>query len=232
MASKPQGFGKKTSQSKRNYKTIFERVREAADGEEKTFNWYRQETKKIALSYRKDRDKFVKDERRDRADIEDAQDKNELRRFARSGRLYLFEYKAKMKYLPYYDTFPLVMVLKANKDHFVGANLHYLHPTKRLKVIQKFKEDRVDVPRCCIHKYITDHVDGFLLDLALEEWETAIALPVENFITERNKIIIPYKSSDVWKETNQKLTDRLKGRRILKGYGKPEDISEDVLNGD
>lgn len=230
MPKEAKGFGKKPDKAKRNYKTIFEKIRDATEGEEKTFNWYRQETKKIALSYRKERDKFIRDERKDRVEEEDNQDDNQIRRFARSGRVYLFEYKAKMRWLPYYDTFPLVMVLKANKDHFIGANLHYLHPTKRLRVIQKFKEDKIDVPRCCIHKYITDHVDGFLLDLALEEWESAIALPVENFVIERDKILRPYKSSDVWKETNQKLTDRLKGRRILKGYGKPEDI-EDVIDG-
>lgn len=230
MPKETKGFGKKSDSSKRNYKTIFERIKDSAKGEEKTFNWYRQETKKIALSYRKEREKFVREERKDRLEEEDNQDENQIRRFARSGRVYLFEYKAVTKWLPYYDTFPLVMVLKANKDHFIGANLHYLHPTKRLRVIQKFMEDRIDVPRCCIHKYITDHVEGFLLDLAIDEWETAIALPVENFVTERNKILRPYKSNDVWKETNTKLTDRLKGRRILKGYGKPEDI-EDVTDG-
>ena len=45
--------------------------------------------------------------------------------------------------------------------------------------INKLKENRIDIPRVCFHKYITDHVDGFLLDLAISEWDTAIALPVE-----------------------------------------------------
>lgn len=229
--AKAQGFGKKPKESKKtNYETIFEKLKKLAGDEKRSYNWYRAETKKIALSYRNETEKFVKEERRDRLQEEDLEDKNELRRYARQGRVYLFEYKAKMRWLPYYDTFPLVIVLHATKDHFIGGNLHYLHPTKRLKVIEKLKEDKIDLPRCCINKYITDHVDGFLLDLAIDEWESAIALPVENFVTERNQIIRPYNSADVWKETNQKLTDRLKGRRIIKGYGKSEDI-EDVTNG-
>jgi len=228
MAGK--GFKKEKEVKTRNYKTLFERIKESTGGEEKTFNWYRQETKKMAMSYRKEREKFVREEKRDRVEEEDNQDENQIRRFARSGRVYLFEYKAKMRWLPYYDTFPLVMVIKAERDYFIGANLHYLHPTKRLRVIQKFMEDKIDIPRCCIHKYITSHVEGFLLDLAIDEWETAIALPIENFVTERNKVTFPYRASDVWKETNTKLADRLKGRRILKGYGKPEDI-EDVTDG-
>jgi len=129
-----------------------------------------------------------------------------------------------MKYLPYYDAFPLVYVIKANADHFFGANLHYMHPKKRVLAIQKLKEDRIDLPRICFHKYITDHVDGFLLDLAIDEWDTAIHLPVEHFVRERGKVLVPYKSSDVWNETNEKYNDRIKAKRIIKGYGRPEDI--------
>ena len=46
--------------------------------------------------------------------VED-QDANELRRYPVQGHLYMFEYKAKMSYLKYYDKFPLVYVIKASK---------------------------------------------------------------------------------------------------------------------
>jgi hypothetical protein len=220
------GF-KKEKQQKKGYKTIFERVKEQAGEEEQTWQWYRKAVRSMALEYRHNPDKTIREERRDKTDDIEDQDKNQLRRYARQGRLFLFEYKAKMKYLPYYDTFPLVYVIKANADHFFGANLHYLEPRKRIIAIEKLKDNRIDLPRSCFHKYITDHIDGFLLDLAIDEWDTAVALPVEHFVKNRDGILIPYKSTDVWKETNETYSDRVKAKRIVKGYGRPEDI-EDV----
>lgn len=218
------GFAKQEQTKRKGYKTIFEQVKDRTGGEEQTWDWYRKEVKKLSLKFKNNEEKLESDERRDRTDDVDNRDENQLRRYARVGRLYLFEYKAKMKYLPYYDTFPLVYVIKGNADHFFGANLHYLHPKKRMLVIDKLKEDRIDIPRVCFHKYILDNVDGFLLDLAIDEWNTAIHLPVEHFVRERGKVLVPYKSSDVWKETNDKYSDRIKAKRIIKGYGRPEDI--------
>ena len=222
------GFKKEDNKvTKKGYQTIFEKLKEKSEGEERSWQWYRNAVRSMALEYKKEPDKTVRDEKRDRSDDEDAQDKNRLRRYASQGRLYLFEYKAKMRYLPYYDTFPLVYVLKANTDHFIGANLHYLEPRKRVLAIEKLKDNRIDLPRSCFHKYILDHVDGFLLDLAIDEWDTAVALPVENFVKERGGKLFPYKSVDVWKETNESYSDRIKAKRIIRGYGNPSDI-EDV----
>jgi len=219
------GFAQKNTTTKRiGYKTIFEQVKDISGDEEQSWQWYRSTVRKIATKYKNNEEKLNIDERRDRADDITDQDGNQLRRYARVGRLFLFEYKAKMKYLPYYDAFPLVYVIKANADHFFGANLHYMHPKKRMLVIEKLKQDRIDIPRVCFHKYITDHVDGFLLDLAIDEWDTAIHLPVEHFVKERGNVLVPYKSSEVWKETNEKYNDRIKAKRIIKGYGRPEDI--------
>lgn len=219
------GFKKESKAKTKGYNTLFERVKEKAGEEEQTWQWYRKTVKTMALEYKQNPDHLQRDERRDKNDEEGEQDKNILRRYARQGHLFLFEYKAKIKYLPYYDTFPLVYVIKANADHFFGANLHYLEPRKRVIAIEKLKDNRIDLPRSCFHKYITDHIDGFLLDLAIAEWDSAIVLPVEHFVRERGGVLVPYKSSDVWKETNEKYSDRIKAKRIIKGYGKPEDIT-------
>ena len=221
------GFKKeKVSTSSSNYKTIFEKLKEKTEGQEQSWQWYRQTLKSMAMDIKQNPDHLERDEKKDRLEKEDNQDTNRLRRFARQGRLFLFEYKATSKYLPYYDRFPLVYVIKASADHFFGANLHYIEPKKRALVIAKLKDDKIDIPRSCVHKYITDHVDGFLLDLASAEWDTAIALPVEKFVTERNGRLIPYKSTEVWKKTNEKYSERIKAKRIIKGYGKPSDIEE------
>lgn len=213
-------------EKKSGYVTLFEKVKEKTNGEEQTWQWYRKTVRSMALEYKQHPDHILKDERRDRTDREEDQDENRLRRYAKQGRLFLFEYKATAKYLPYFDQFPLVYVIKASREYFFGANLHYLHPKKRVLVINKLKQGRIDIPKVCFHKYILDHVDGFLLDLASAEWDTSIALPIEKFVKERNGKLLPYKSVDVWKETNEKYGDRVKAKRIIKGYGKPTDIEE------
>lgn len=221
------GFGRTKSPSKPSgYVTLFEKVKEKTGGEEQSWQWYRKTVRSLALEYKQHPDHIIRDERRDRTDAEEEQDENRLRRYARQGRLFLFEYKARMRYLPYYDQFPLVYVIKASREYFFGANLHYLHPKKRVLVINKLKEGRIDIPRVCFHKYILDHVDGFLLDLASAEWDTSIALPIESFVKEKSGKLMPYKSVDVWNETNETYGDRIKAKRIVKGYGKPTDIEE------
>jgi len=220
------GFKQEKQSNVKNYETIFEKIQQLTEGEEKTWTWYRREVKKIALTYKKQPQKFIREERSDRSQDEELQDVNELRRYARQGRLFLFEYKAKMKYLPYYDQFPLVYTITANKDHFIGANLHYLHPKKRVYVVRDLLRGKINVPKNCIHKYITDHVDGFLLDLGSDEWDSAIALPVERFVRERKGQTFPYKSVDVWKETSESYNLKFKAKRIIKGYGKTSDIED------
>ena len=220
------GFKQDAQSNVKNYETIFEKIKTLTEGEEKSWTWYRREVKKIALTYKKQPQKFIREERSDRSQEEELQDVNELRRYARQGRLFLFEYKAKMKYLPYYDQFPLVYTIAANKDHFIGANLHYLHPKRRVYVIKDLLRGKISVPKNCIHKYITDHVDGFLLDLGSDEWDSAIALPVERFVKERNGQSFPYKSVDVWKETSESYNLKFKAKRIIKGYGKTSDIED------
>jgi len=221
------GFAQeKKKSSKQNYKTIFEKLKEKTNGEEQSWQWYRQTLKSMAMDIKQNPDHLERDEKKDRLEKEDNQDTNRLRRFARQGRLFIFEYKAKTKHLPYYDEFPLVYTLHSTPEYFIGANLHYIHPKKRALVIEKLHEGKIDIPRSCIHKYILDHVEGFLLDLASTEWDTAIALPIERFVKNNNGVLVTYKSSDVWQETNIKYGDRLKAKRIIKGYGKPSDIEE------
>ena len=60
----------------------------------------------------------------------------------------MFEYKAKMNYLKYYDKFPLVYVIKATKKgEFWGANLHYMTPKKRIMATKKLMEGKFNYNR-------------------------------------------------------------------------------------
>ena len=221
-----QGFDsiqRNTVNKKSGYKTLFERVAEKTGGEKQSFSWYRAAVKNEASSYKKDLTRFVKDERKDTLGKPVERDQNMLRSYAVPGHLYMFEYKAKMRWLPYYDRFPLVYVVRSNGGEFWGANLHYMNPKKRIPCIKDLMSNRINLPKKCFHKYIHDHVDGLYLDLALVEWDTAILLPTEDFVKDVNGHIFSYKKEDVWEETNENFYDKIKGSRIIEGYGKSAD---------
>jgi hypothetical protein len=223
-----QGFAtiqRNTTNETTGYTTLFEKITELTGGQKQSFNWYRNAVKKSAMDYKKDPSKIIRDERIDNRGKEEETDENILRAYAVSGHLYMFEYKAKTKWLPYYDTFPLVYVMKASPDEFWGVNLHYMAPKKRIMVIKKLMEGRIDVPKRCFHKYLTSQVDGMMLDLAAAEWDTAILLPIENFVrnVKGSAGRFPYTKELVWEETDDNYYDRIRGRRIIRGYGNRKD---------
>jgi hypothetical protein len=121
------------------------------------------------------------------------------------GRMYFFYYDPKWKKeLPYYDRFPCVIPIEQYGDRFLGLNLHYLPPRWRaiflarlyeilankhwdertklkitydiLKSAKKFKPFQ-----SCIKMYLKSHVRSKYIRVDGEEWEIAIALPVEDF---------------------------------------------------
>ena len=202
------------------YKTLFEKVTAATGGEKKSLSWYRNAVKQQASSYKKNFNKYILNERSDRVGSAEEQDANELRRYAVTGHLYMFEYKAKMRWLPYYDRFPLVYVIKtAGKGEFWGANLHYLPPKKRIIATKKLMQGRIDIPKRCFHKYLHSHVEGLYLDLATTEWDTAILLPTADFVKDVNGMVFPIDQETVWEDTNEQFYDKIRGQRIVKGYG-------------
>jgi len=201
------------------YKTLFERVNSATKGEKKSLAWYRAAVKAQASSYKKNFKKYILDEKGDKNGLAKEQDANELRKYAVMGHMYMFEYKAKMRWLPYYDRFPLVYVIKSSKTEFWGANLHYLSPKKRLIATKKLMQGRIDIPKKCFHKYLHAHVDGLYLDLAANEWDTAILLPTADFVRDLNGMVFPISQETVWEETDDNFYDKIRGQRTVKGYG-------------
>ena len=201
------------------YKTLFERVSAKTGGEKKSLSWYRAAVKNEAAAYKKNFNKYILNERSDRVGAVEEQDANQLRRYAVQGHLYMFEYKAKMRWLPYYDRFPLVYVIKSTKTEFWGANLHYLSPKKRLLATKKLMQGRIDIPKKCFHKYLQAHVEDLYLDLASAEWDTAILLPTEDFVRDLNGMMFPIDKELVWKDTDESFYDKIRGQRMIKGYG-------------
>ena len=206
------------------YETLFEKITKKTEGEKKPLSWYRAAVKSESKLYAKDASRYITAEKRDSTGSKNEQDQNMVRRYVVAGHLYMFEYKAKMRWLPYYDRFPLVYVIKSNKNEFFGANLHYLPMKRRIMVVNKLlKNNRIEIPKKCFHKYLHNHVEGFYLDLAADEWDTAILLPTEDFVKDVNGHVFPYSKEDVWKETNDSYYDNIKAQRVIEGYGKAQD---------
>lgn len=133
------------------------------------------------------------------------------------GSMYMYSYDPKTKAdLPYYDRFPLTIMIEPTKTGFIGLNLHYLRPDIRakfldelmktapkkiteksrltkvrydlLKSARKFKEFQP-----CLKQYLGSQVRSKLVRVPMSEWEIAIFLPTEQFVKSGK--------TKVWKES-------------------------------
>lgn len=136
------------------------------------------------------------------------------------GNLYFYFYDPKLKddvkKLPYYDKFPLVVVLKRDKTGFLGLNLHYLPPRMRgiflgqlydyrsnsklnestrlsltYDMLKSVAELKMFKP--CIKKYLYNHVQTNFARVNSSDWITAVFLPVAKFVRAVN--------SKVWSDS-------------------------------
>jgi hypothetical protein len=121
------------------------------------------------------------------------------------GSMYMFFYDPKHKEtLPYYDNFPLVIILDKAEGGFLGLNLHYLPPILRAKFLdgllentnnKKFDETtkfRLTYEKLkavknmryfkpCIKHYLSSHVRSRFAKVESPEWEIATFLPTADF---------------------------------------------------
>ena len=120
------------------------------------------------------------------------------------GRLYLFQYDAKMKEtLPYWDVWPLIFPFDYAPNGFYGINLHYLAPNARTELMIRLikaqggggnmTEDyklklsydiitRFKPAKPCIKRYLFGQVQGKgLYGISGEDWSYAASLPLQKF---------------------------------------------------
>lgn len=121
------------------------------------------------------------------------------------GNLYMYLYDPKYKEtLPYYDMFPLGLPFKAVPGGFYSLNLHYLPYNLRallLDRLMQFKTDsnldektrlkfswqlidgvsRFAAAKPCVKHYLYENVRSQFKAVHMEDWATAILLPVERF---------------------------------------------------
>lgn len=121
------------------------------------------------------------------------------------GSMFFYFYDPKHKEtLPYYDRFPLVLPFNVYADGFIGLNLHYLHPTLRIKLLGKLYDYSTDksisnqrrlalswgllnaastasLVKPCVKRYLSDHVKSKFLNIEYDDWGKAVLLPLERF---------------------------------------------------
>ena len=121
------------------------------------------------------------------------------------GDMYMYFYDPKhRKTLPYYDAFPLAIMVEPTRDGFYGLNLHYLSPMLRAKFLDKLMETannnkfdettRLNINynilksvskyrefQPCFKRYLTKGIEGNVARVEPPEWDIAIFLPTEQF---------------------------------------------------
>tara|TARA_B100000282_G_C31640445_1_gene448221 strand:+ start:327 stop:893 length:567 start_codon:yes stop_codon:yes gene_type:complete len=103
------------------------------------------------------------------------------------GKMYMYIYDAKHKdKLPYYDAFPLVIMLGPAERGFYGLNLHYLPPVVRAKLLDAvLGSDNSSIPEKYIaparKRYLTTQVRSRFALVEKPEWEIATFLPMADF---------------------------------------------------
>jgi|TARA_B100000085_G_scaffold203481_1_gene187076 hypothetical protein len=121
------------------------------------------------------------------------------------GNMFMFFYDPKNKQtLPYYDLFPLVIVVKKAPGGFHGLNLHYLPPLLRARFLDSLLDNTNNMSyddstnfrvnygllqssskmkyfKPCFKHYLTSHVRSRFAYVPPAEWEIATFLPTADF---------------------------------------------------
>lgn len=137
------------------------------------------------------------------------------------GRMVMYYYDPKLKdVLPYYDRFPLAIIIKLNSKGFMALNLHYLPPDLRVKLLDGlmtiYKNKHLnekkklnlsyDLLRAssrtkyfapCLKQYLYGHVRSKFYVVDPQEWPMVLTLPTERFVKKDKQF--------VWTESRAKL---------------------------
>lgn len=133
------------------------------------------------------------------------------------GTMVMYVYEPKHKdTLPYYDTFPLGLPFKLVPGGFYSLNLHYLPYNLRAVLLSRLMEFKTSTKidettklkfswqlidgfskfaaaKPCVKHYLYDHVKTPFKAIHMNDWATALMLPVERFVN-----ATPH---EVWRES-------------------------------
>ena len=143
----------------------------------------------------------------------------------RRGYLYFFFYDPKMKSeLPYYDTFPLTLVLDIHHDGITALNFHYVPPKMRMVFLDKLSNfasegqdgeinrmrisyeilvasRRLKEFRPCLKRYLYTHIRSRVLPVQPGEWTLSVALPIAQFKKRTQRTVWEHSTDQIksWK---------------------------------
>ena len=153
--------------------------------------------------------------------LKDAQRTGNKRQRPHIGYMYTYIYDAKHKAkLPYWDAFPLIIMVGPAKGGFYGINLHYLPPKARAMLFDelltitnntrynqrtKFQitydllksSSKMGAFKPCFKHYLFSQVQSHLAMIPADEWEGALFMPSADFRGASN--------SKVWSDSILKI---------------------------
>lgn len=183
-------------------KSPFETIRINAGGQEKSYQWYRQQVLNLG---------------RMATSTGQVLRETPMTTTILPGEMYLFMYDPKFKKeLPYYDRLPLVLPFRKVPGGFYGINLHYLPYLMRFKILDILTQyaittnedtriqlswkllnatSKLKPAHFAVKHYLYDHVKSRFYKIKYQDWITASQLPVEKFVGAQK--------TAVWQDANR-----------------------------
>ena len=139
------------------------------------------------------------------------------------GKMYCYSYDPSTKAdLPYYDKFPLVLILDMDREGFLGLNLHYLPPKMRYLFLNKLMQyatvnskdeviklrisydilqtvKRLREYKPALKRYKYSQLRTKIIPIPSTEWQQVLNLPLDKFVKA--------KKLEVWAESVEQIKD-------------------------
>ena len=195
--------------------SLFQEIKESAQGRELSIKWYQNRIKHLGGSSL----------RNPRTLIHDEEGHGVARVRPGWGELNLFQYTPKgPERLKYYDLFPIVLPLVKHRNGFTGLNFHYLPYVLRVKLLTLLAEAYGDehtqkinatyfmirnmrLIRPIIRRYIRKQVETLYLRIPLDDMLIGILLPVQQFRTGPLDSSSDVMSREVWRDSREIVTN-------------------------
>jgi hypothetical protein len=121
------------------------------------------------------------------------------------GKIYTYVYDAKLKEkLPYWDAFPMIIMVGPAKGGFYGCNLHYLNPRHRAAIFDRLlsitnnkrydrstkfalsyqlmqSTSKLDLLKPTFKRYLFSHIKSDFVEIPGSQWQAALFLPTQDF---------------------------------------------------
>ena len=130
----------------------------------------------------------------------------------RTGEMFMYMYDAKYKdVLPYYDKFPVMILIEKSFKGCIGLNLHYIPPRFRARFLEELyklsnddgleegakfnityellmKISELKYGKPCVKKYLWTHIESRIIRILPEHWDVVSMLPLQQFNINANTV--------------------------------------------